>query len=254
MKRFLRLLQKDLQASLLPVGFLSGITLILLAFTRFKISTSAWPVEVSIAAVAIPLVFLPLWLLWQSFQTLRTEWREDTVYTLLVVPVPGWKVMLAKLLAIAIEYTVLLAVIVVGTLAFFLPLVREVMQFVPSFAWVLRNGILLYLVSLAMLASVVIFVQLAFVVGKMVGRVQGLVALWTLVLSGWLVDRLGVLLEPLFRWLPTLRLHKLFRLEELRQGVVAEWNLAPEIGTWLGILAVLALTSYLFEHYVEVNG
>lgn len=254
MKRFFRLLQKDLQASLLPMGFLSGITVILMFFTRFKISTGSWPVEASLAAVAIPLVFLPLWLLWQSFQTLRSEWREDTVYTLLVLPVPGWKVMLAKLSAIWVEYTGLLAVTVIGTLLFFAPLVQEAMQVVPSVAWLVRNGLLLYLVSLATLASVVIFVQLAFIVGKMVGRLQGLVAIWTLILSGWLVDKLGVLLEPLFRWLPTLPVHRLFRLEELRQGIVVEWNLAPEIGTWLGILAMLVLTSYLFEHYVEVNG
>lgn len=254
MKRFLRLLRKDLQASLLPMGFLSGITIILMFFIRFKISTGAWPVEASLAAVAIPLVFLPLWLLWQSFQTLRSEWREDTVYTLLVLPVPGWKVMMAKLSAIWVEYTGLLVVTVIGALLFFAPLVQEAMQVVPSVAWAMRNGLLLYLVSLATLASVVIFVQLAFIVGKMVGRLQGLVAIWTLILSGWLVDKLGVLLEPLFRWLPTLSVHKLFRLEEVRQGIVVEWNLAPEIGTWLGVLAMLVLTSYLFEHYVEVNG
>ncbi|HBN96556.1 MAG TPA: hypothetical protein DDZ66_09670 [Firmicutes bacterium] len=254
MKRFLRLLRKDLQASLLPMGFLSGITLILMFFTRFKISTGGWPIEAAFASIVMPLVFLPLWLLWQSFQTLRTEWREDTVYTLLVLPVPGWQVMLAKLLAIWIEYTVLLGVTAIGTLLFFAPLVQEAMEILPSVVWALRNGLLLYLIGLALLASVVIFVQLAFVISKMAGRVQGLVAIWTLILSGWLVEKLGVLLEPLFRWMPKLPLHKLFRLDELRQGIVAEWNLAPEMGTWLGILAILVLTSYLFEHYVEVNG
>ena len=254
MKRFLRLLRKDLQASLLPMGFLSGITIILMFFTRFKISTRGWPVEATLVAVAIPLVFLPLWLLWQSFQTLRSEWREDTVYTLLVLPIPGWKVMLAKLLTLWIEYTVLLAVILIGTLLFLGPVVQEAMEVLPSVIWTVRNGLLLYLFSLAMLAAVVIFVQLAFVVSKMVGRVQGLVAIWTLVLSGWFIDKLGMLLEPLFRWVPRLPVHKLFQLEDVRRGIVIEWNLAPEIGTWLGILAMFVLTSYLFEHYVEVNG
>jgi len=254
MKRFLTLLRKDLQASLLPIGFLSGITVIIMAFVRFRIETAGWPMEISLVAISIPLVFLPLWLLWQSFQTLRSEWREDTVYTLLVLPVPGWQVMTAKLLAIWIEYTVISAVTAVGTLVFFSPLVREAMAFVPSVGWVIRNGILLYLASLLMLASVVIFVQLAFVVSKMVGRLQGLVALWTLILSSWFVEKLGVLLEPIFRWIPTVPLHRVFRLEEIREGIVADWNLAPEIGSWLAILFVLALTSYLFEHYVEVNG
>ena len=254
MKRFLRLWQKDLQASLLPMGFLSGIILILFAITRWRIEAGAWPMEASFAAISIPLIFLPLWLLWQSFQVLRSEWREDTVYTILVLPVPGWSVMVAKLLTIWVEYTALLAVIIGGTLVFFTPIVREGMQFLPSMSWAVRNGILLYLGTLAILASVVIFVQLAFVVSKMVGKLQGLVALWTLVLSGWIVERLGGLLEPLFRWLPSIPLHRLFRLEELERGVVAEWNLAPDVGRWLGVVGILVLTSYLFEHYVEVNG
>lgn len=254
MKRFLRLLQKDLQASLLPMGFLSGITIIIMFFIRFRIATAGWPMEASLVAIAIPLVFLPLWLLWQSFQTLRSEWREDTVYTLLVLPVSGWKVMIAKLLAIWIEYTALLAVTIVGALVFFAPLVREAMEFLPGAFWVTRNGILLYLASLAMLTSVVVFVQLAFVVSKMVGRMQGLVAIWTLILSSWLVGKLGALLEPIFRWIPELSLQRILRLDELRPGIIVEWNLAPQIGIWLGVLAILVLTSYLFEHYVEVNG
>lgn len=254
MKSFLRLLRKDLEASRWPMGFLSAITLGIMLSVSLKIATGGWPTQAAIAAVTFPLVFLPLWVLWQSFQTLRTEWREDTVYTLLVLPEPGWKIMLAKLSAILLEYTVLLVVTVVGTLIFFFPMVQEAMLVLPGAGWVVRNGILLYVFSLFMIASTIIFVQLAFVVSKMVGRLQGLVALWTLLLSGWLVDRLGILLEPLFGWIPTIPVHALFRLNELKQGMVADWNIAPEIGTWLGTLALLVLTSYLFEHYVEVNG
>jgi hypothetical protein len=43
MTRFFRLLRKDLQASLLPLGFLSGITLIVMLFTRVRIATGSWP-------------------------------------------------------------------------------------------------------------------------------------------------------------------------------------------------------------------
>lgn len=254
MRRFLKLLQKDLQATLLPLGFISGISLIIMLFTRIKIATGAWPEETSMIATIIPVVFLPIWVLWQSFQTLRSEWREDTVYTLLILPVPGWQVMLAKLTAILVEYTALLIVIVAGVLACFPMLTHEVLQSIPSVAWLVRNGFLLYLFSLVMLFSMITFVQLAFLVGKMIGKVQGLVALWTLVLGGWLTNKIGALLEPLFRWIPKLPLHKLLRLDEIRQGVVADLDLAPEIGFWLATIAVFILTSYLFEHYVEVNG
>ncbi|NLL42524.1 MAG: hypothetical protein GX251_04190 [Firmicutes bacterium] len=254
MTRFFRLLRKDLQASLLPLGFLSGIALIVMLFTRVRISMGSWPNEAALAAVSLPLVFLPLWLLWQSFQTLRIEWREDTVYTLLVLPLPGWKVMLAKLAAICLEYTILLAVTAVGALIFFAPQVQQAMENLPSLLWVIRNFSLVYLFSLGVLASMVIFVQLAFVVSKMVGRVQGLIAIWTLFLSSWFVEVLGALMEPLFRWIPVLSLDRLFRLDELRAGIVFELNLASEIGSWLGILALFVLTGVLFEHFVEVSG
>lgn len=254
MSRFYRLLRKDLEASRWPLVFLSGITVGIMLFVRHRVSTGAWPPTGAIAAVVIPLTFLPLWLMWQSFQTLRSEWREDTVYTLLVLPVPGWQIMLSKLVSIWVEYTVLLAVTLGGTLLFFWGMLEDALRTLPSVSWAVSNGLLIYLASLAILASFVIFVQLAFVVGKMVGRLQGIVAIWTLVLASWLVDKLGMLFEPLFRWIPSLPLHRLLRLHELGRDVTLEWNLAPEIGTWLGILALFWATSYLFEHYVEVNG
>ncbi len=255
MSRFFRLLRKDLESSRWPLGILSALIIGFMLLVLFKlppIGVSDW--EMVALALALPLMFLPLWLIWQSFQTLRAEWREDTVYTLLVLPLPGWQVMLSKLAGIWVEYTVLMAVTIGGALLIFGNLLRSLFSVLPSLSWLVRNGLLLFIISLAMLASVVIFVQLAFVVSKMIGRLQGLVAIWTLILSGWLVDKVGILLEPAFRWVPSLPLHKVFQLQELRPDVVVEWNLGPEIGVWLGVLALFALTSYLFEHYIEVNG
>lgn len=257
MSRFFPLVRKDLEASRWPVGILSALIIGYMLLVLFKVPPGLKeqePLIVLGAALALPLMFLPLWMFWQSFQTLRSEWREDTVYTLLVLPVPGWQVMLAKLVGLWVEYTVLIAVSLVGALLLFSGPVQSALGALPSLSWAIQNGLLLYLASLLLLATVVVFVQLAFVVSKMVSRLQGLVAIWTLILGGWLVDRLGLLLEPIFRWIPKLPLHKLLRLGDLRSGVVAEWNLAPKIGTWLGIVALFVLTSYLFEHYVEVNG
>lgn len=254
MSRFFRLLRKDLEASRMPVGFLSGITIGIMIFVRMKIASGAWPAETTVAAVAIPLAFIPLWIFWQSFQTLRSEWREDTVYTLLVLPVPGWQVMLSKLISIWMEYTVLLAVTITGTLLFFGRMLENFWNALPSMSWVISNGLIIYLFSLTILAFFIVFVQLSFVVSKMVGRFQGIVAIWVWVLSSWLVQKLGFILEPLFRWLPPLPLHKLMRLDELGRGITLDGNLAPLIGAWLGVIVLFWLTSYLFEHYVEING
>ncbi|HHT42136.1 MAG TPA: hypothetical protein GX014_01855 [Firmicutes bacterium] len=253
MKRFLKLVLKDLEGSRLPTLFLSGITLVFMAFVRYKVSFGSWHSQMSVLAVALPTAFFPLWLIWRSFQTLRSEWREDTVYTLLALPVPGWQVMLAKLVSLCVEYSVLFAVTVGGTSLFFGGLLDELWSMVSSLSWVVWNGFWVYAAGLAVYSSLIIYIQLAFVVSKMVGKVQGLVALWVWVLASWLADKAAVLLAPLFRWLPTLRLHEFLRLNELDSGIVFEWHPAGQIGLVLATVAFFFLTGYLFEHYVEIN-
>lgn len=254
MSRFLRLLRKDLEASRWPLGILSGAIVGLLTFAWFRMPPAGhvdW--EAAAFVMAIPFVFLPFWLLWQSFQSLRSEWREDTVYTLLVLPVPGWQILISKMLEICIEYTVLLLVSLGGGLILFHGHLEALLLILPRPSWLLWNGFILYLVSLAVLAAFVSVIQLSFVVSKMVGRLQGLVALWVLILANWLVAKSGIILEPVFRWLPPLPLHRIFDLQELGREIVLEWNIAPEVGTWLGIIALFFLTSYLLENYLEIN-
>lgn len=257
MKRFLRLVRKDLEASKFPTGLLSGIIFGLMVFIRYKIGDYyLGPHEHMIAMliIGLPLIFLPLWLFWQSFQSLRSEWREDTVYTLLVLPVPGWQVMLSKLLGIWAEYTVLLLVSLGSGLLLFWSTIKPLWQVLPSTSWILWNGFLLYLVSLGILTTFVIFMQLGFIAGKMVGRVQGLVAIWVWVLSSWLVSRIGGFLEPLFRWIPPIPLHRIGQLELLGQDILLDWNISSQLGSFLCLVALFWLTSYLFEHFVEING
>lgn len=252
MSKFLRLLRKDLEASRWPVGILSGVILLFMVFVRYKIGTG-WAAESALLTVALPLMFFAPWFVWQGFQTLRSEWKEDTVYTLLVLPVPGWYITLAKLVGLFVEYTILLVVTLGGAS---LILGRIFLEFTPTapVAWIIRNGFIVYLITLGVLASVVIFIQLAFVVSKMVGRFQGLVALWVLVLANWLVGQMGILLEPFFRWVPSIPLQRLFRLDQvgLEPGRF-DYQLAPKIGIWLGTILLFALTAWLMEHYVEIN-
>ncbi|HPT83868.1 MAG TPA: hypothetical protein PLM25_08250 [Limnochordia bacterium] len=254
MKRFLKLLRKDLEASRLPVFFLAGITLILMAVLRWRIAQGAWHPQVSVLGVAVPLTFFPLWLIWRSFQTLRAEWREDTVYTLLVLPVPGWQVLLAKLAGLLVEYSVLFAATVGGTFLFFGGLMDELWEVIPGPWWLAWNALWVYVTGAFVLATLAIHVQLAFVVSKMVGRLQGLVALWVLFLSTWLTDRAALLLEPLFRWLPTIRLHEFLQLTRFDEGIILEWQPAGQIGAAFATVGLLFLTGLLFERFLEING
>ncbi|WP_461369878.1 hypothetical protein, partial [Candidatus Darwinibacter acetoxidans] len=84
MKRFCKLLRKDLEASRMPVLFLSGATLALMAYVRLRLANSPvfvetaesyWPSGYLVLALILPITFFPLWLVWRSLQTLRSEWR-----------------------------------------------------------------------------------------------------------------------------------------------------------------------------------
>jgi len=259
MKRFLRLLGKDLEASKLPILFNSGLSIVWIAFLRYRYE-AGWSLGMVFILMTIPLTFLPIWLMWQTYQTLRTEWREKTTYTLLLLPIPGWQITLSKWTALLIEFTIVLAALVGSALLFFLGPINEYygsfLQAVPLI-WFLRNGFLLYLGALATFSSFIILVQLAFIVSKLVGRFRGLAALWTLLLATWLVERVGIILDPLFRWLPPIHIEQLFRLDVIAQYTnytpEIAYHYSAEVGSWLATLGLFLLSSWLLENWIETD-
>lgn len=252
MKRFWRLLKKDLEAMRWPVGIFAGVTAGIMVFVRFRVSHGLSLEVVPALTVALPLGVLPFWLLWQSLQSLRMEWREDTVYTLLSLPVPGWWITLSKLVRVWIEYTLIVAVVATGNLLLFSDVVRLFLGDVSVMA-LGRILFLFYLSSLAIIAVFVTIIQLVFVVSKLVGRVQGLVALWAGILALWTTGAVSRLLEPLFRWVPPISVDRLFRLGELGR-VPMDVSFSPRVEVWLAVLGLFALTAYLLEHFVEIDG
>ena len=67
MKRFLRLLGKDLEASKLPILFNSGLSIVWIAFLRYRYE-AGWSLGMVFILMTIPLTFLPIWLMWQTYQ------------------------------------------------------------------------------------------------------------------------------------------------------------------------------------------
>ena len=171
MKAFGRLLWKDLELSRLPM-LINGVAAILWQlFLRTRLQ-QGWPAESVAALLFLPMAFLPLWFVWQTYQSLRTEWRDDTIYTLLALPVPGWKITLSKLTALLIEYTVVVGIWALGGLVIYWSplstLVAELFQGI-TLSWFIRNGFLLYLMSLGVFASFIIYMQVAYITAKVVG-------------------------------------------------------------------------------------
>ncbi|HHT36380.1 MAG TPA: hypothetical protein GX019_04305 [Firmicutes bacterium] len=259
MKRFFSLLRKDLETSKLPILFNSGLAVVWITFLRYRYQ-AGWPIRAAFALMFVPLTFLPIWLMWQTYQTLRVEWREKTTYTMLLLPVPGWQIMLSKLVALLIEFTAVLAVFVGSVLVLFYGPINDsygyLLKAVPL-NWLIRNGILLYLGAVALFSSFVIFVQLAFIVGKLVGRFRGLVALWTMFIGSWLVERIGIILQPLFGWVPHLQIDRLFRLDVIARltdySPEIAYDYSAKIGSWLATIGLFILSSWLLENWVETD-
>jgi len=259
MKPFLRLLRKDLEACKLPILFNCGISIIWLLYLRYRFSITQ-SMEIVLGLMLVPLVFIPFWILWQAYQSLRSEWRENTVYSLLLLPVPGWKILLSKWMALLIETTIIVVVFLITSLICFFEPIRnsfgEILRFMPT-AWYIRNGLLIYVSVLFLFSGWIIAMQTAFVVGKLVGRFSGLVALWTLLLISWLSDRVGIVLQPLFQWVPPIAVERLFKLETLTwylgDSLTISWNYSASVGSWLTMLGLFFLSSWLLANCVEVN-
>ena len=193
MIRFCLLLRKDLVASRLPVLFRSGASLALMAYVRLRLANSPvfvetaegnWTTGYLVLDVMLPITFFPLWVDWRSLQTLRSEWREDTINTLMALPVPGWQVMLSKLIGLCVEYTTLF-VVTMGGFLLFLGRVLELDRVLPGPTWVAVNAFWVYVGGLLLFAALAVEVKLAFVVGKLVGWSLGFVALWARILAVW---------------------------------------------------------------------
>lgn len=253
MSRFANLIRKDLNASKMSVGIVAAIIAISMALTWFNVKMGSWHEASLIVPVGISLAFLPIWFVWQAAQKLNTEWKDDTVYTLQVLPVPGWQVLLSKIVSLWVEYTTLLGVISVGTFIFANPLIGAIGTDTPRLSWILRNLAILYLLSLVLFTVVIVFIQLSFVVSRMIGRFQGLVQIWVWILAINLVSTVGRWLAPLFNWVPRIPMHQIMRLDQLQYLVNVKFFLALNIGALIAVIGLFWLTSYLFDNYLEVN-
>lgn len=253
MSRFFSLLRKDLSASRMSLSIMTGIILALMAVFWLKIITNAWPWESSLIPIGLAILFLYIWSVWQASQKLNTEWKADTVYTLQVLPVPGWQVLLSKIISLWLESTVLFGVIILGINIFAHPLVQEIMAEGPGLVWIARNIILLHSLGLIIFTSIIVFFQLSFVVSRMIGRFKGLVELWVWVLAFVVINKVSQWLAPLFSWVPAIPMHKVLRLEEFSAGATLRWFLTPNLAVVACIVGLFFLASYLFDNYLEIN-
>jgi len=141
-----------------------------------------------------------------GYYQLHTEWRMNTIYLLLSLPVRGWRVLSAKLAA---AMSLLIATIFAISISFAVILVRvkwqewrasdELPPFMPTVLNVAVHSLWMYALAVLFL---LVLMQFAFLCGQLVTRMKGLVAVAAFVGMLWLALRISPPLAGLLAWMP----------------------------------------------------
>ncbi len=252
MNSYLQLLRKELLALRWSMGVFVGLTLIWQVFVATRTS---WTAPVLLINGLGPLSFLPMWLIWISFQSYSTEWSNDTAYLLLSLPVKGWQVTTTKLFPVMIAFLVALAVTISGFLLLFGRLIPVVIgdTFAPLPAgWYLRNGVNLVVLGLLAVSAMVMLIHFAYITSRLAKRFRGPVLAWILLISFWIISRVGGLIEPILHWVRPLT----FDFFNINQGLVDVYQfqlgLSPVLAIWLSIVGLFLLATWLWETQIEI--
>lgn len=167
-----------------------------------------WTPEVVVFLSILPIGFTHLWVMWSSLQLYRREWRENTHYLMLSLPVRAWKITVPKLAAL-MTGTVAYSLIIFAGVYFQASgtgLLQVVLNFVESrniaIVDLFGTGMKMYGLVLASFIGLAITVQLAFLLSRLFHRFQGALLGIIWVVQIWLIGELSEWLGRALNWLP----------------------------------------------------
>lgn len=243
---FLQLLWKELRHSLNPMLFYTGASLLLYFLPVFVPGLRGIPLQNTLwlFVILMPLQALPFWVIWRAIATWRREWTGNHMLLILSLPVPGWQITSAKLLALFLEVLLYGMVHSIGFMPYMLP---EFSLTLPGYLtlslWVAGGALYLALISCCFFLTV----HFAYLAGRLVSRGGWLVALAAFFTSLWAAIRLGGLLSPLLQWLPRVPFYGL----SIASGTVNRTVIYIQVAPLVGVLLVLALLFWLSARWVE---
>ncbi len=248
--------KKELQGHRIDFALIAGALLVWLLFLVSRVG--AWSDEVILAIYWFPMGFLPIWALWTSVQLYRHEWRENTSYLMLSLPVRAWIITSAKLAVLVAGVVGFSSVILAGGLLLvertgILSGLGDIhdLASVPL-EWVFKMGLLGYAWSVGGIVLLALLAQWAYVFSRLFNRFQGLVMAWTWLVTFWLMGRVVDLGGRLLTWLPDFYL----RMPDMAGEGLHLHRVALESGPfWALILFVVGLYTLLnltVERAVEV--
>jgi hypothetical protein len=202
-----------------------------------------------VLTLVLPYLFLVALAVGTGYYQLHVEWRTNSIYLLLSLPIRGWKVLAAKLAA---AVSLLIATSIVIAASFASLLLRVVWDEVstsedwseigPSLVNIVLN---FYWICLFAILFLLIVVQFTYLCGQLVAKFKWIVMLSAFFGIIWLVLRISPLLSNLLVWTPEIVIgHKDSDMAFLHSG--------PFIVLGLLCIGLIALNGFIFEKEVEV--
>lgn len=200
-------------------------------------------------SIFIPYLFLAILAIGTGYYQLHVEWRTNSIYLLLSLPIRGWKVLTAKLAAVL---SLLIATSIWIGASFAILLLRVMWDEVStSEDWseigpsLFSLGVNLFWIGILVILFFLIVVQFTFLCGQLVAKFKWLVMLSAFFGISWLVLRVSPLLAYLLAWTPDIVIgHKDSDMAFLHSG--------PFIVLGLLCIGLIALNGFIFEKEVEV--
>lgn len=235
--------------SMLPLfGIFALLVVFLHGYVWYK--GEYWDSEIIfVVSIVMPAVFLGAITLGAGYYQLYTEWRSNSVYLLLSLPVRGWKVLTSKLAAIY-----LLAVVSMGWIGVsfgIFVLNTRLNEWQKDVEWsevwptLLNVGFnTAWMICLAAWLLLVI-IQFIFLCGRLVPKLRWLVELMAFMAVSWVIFRISPPLAGLLQWTPDI----FFGGGESESEYL---HSGPFIVLLLSGIGLTRLNGYIFEKEVEV--
>lgn len=241
---FRNLLIKELK-TIFPLFAVYSV-LVVLSHLFILAKSSIWDNDtIFVLSAVMPFLFVSVIALGTGYYQLYSEWKTNSIYLLLSLPVRGWKVLTAKLAAVLL----LLILAIVGVGASFALLLLRVKwdEFkgelpLPTLLNVTANSFWMYGLVVIFLLAVI---QFAFLCGQLVAKFRWLMVFAAFLSSLWLVVRISPLFSNLLMWIPEIP----FGGEDTE---VMYLHSGPFIVLFILSVGLIGLSGYILEKEVEV--
>lgn len=189
-KMFRTLFKKDLllgkNESLLILGFIIIGNL----FLYYKAQTT-WPTELAFGLSTFLLMFVPISLFFRAFSSISSEWKENTVYLMMSLPVSGSMILISKLLALVTRLIFLLIAALPFTVILFNKLSAELL-----FGKIVINMELIFIASkyfIIIILFYILYLVMALFsaqIGRLFKKFSGFISLVTFIVTNLIVTTL----------------------------------------------------------------